>query len=160
MKNTISDKELEERVAIVRRFKSLLEQQRQKFKEYLNVLELQEGKIEEEDVYAIRSHEELGNQIVKNISELQRAIVPMQQLYTSTRAASYNPKEAVPIEQIQSELEQLQRKVLTQNERNRELLNVHLADVRRRLSSLQNPYKSLQSIYAEKSPSTLINIEA
>ena len=160
MKNTISDKELEERVAIVRRFKSLLEQQRQKFKEYLNVLELQEGKIEEEDVYAIRSHEELGNQIVKNISELQRVIVPMQQLYTSTRAASYNPKEAVPIEQIQSELEQLQRKVLTQNERNRELLNVHLADVRRRLSSLQNPYKSLQSIYAEKSPSTLINIEA
>ena len=42
---TIDDKELNERVAILHRLRELLLQQRRKFQEYLTVLEKQEGSI-------------------------------------------------------------------------------------------------------------------
>ena len=42
----ISQAELDERVAILRKFRALLEQQRKKFQEYLAVLEKQEHSIE------------------------------------------------------------------------------------------------------------------
>ena len=41
-----SQKEIDERVAVLKRFKILLETQRNKFQEYLNVLEKQESSIE------------------------------------------------------------------------------------------------------------------
>ena len=49
MEKEISQEELEERIAIIKRFKKLLQQQRNKFEEYLLVLEKQSGKIEKED---------------------------------------------------------------------------------------------------------------
>ena len=49
MEQKISKEELDERVAILKKFRMLLEQQRKKFQEYLKVLESQENKIAEED---------------------------------------------------------------------------------------------------------------
>ena len=54
-KKELSAKELEERIAILRRFKSLLEQQRNKFQEYLTVLENQQNKIEKDDAVVVRN---------------------------------------------------------------------------------------------------------
>ena len=45
----ITQKELDERVALLHRLKSLLEQQRSKFREYLNVLEKQQDSIAKEE---------------------------------------------------------------------------------------------------------------
>ena len=44
----LTQTEIEERTAILKRFRSLLEQQRAKFKEYLHVLEEQEKTIKTE----------------------------------------------------------------------------------------------------------------
>ena len=77
------NEELEERVAILKRFRFLLEQQRNKFKEYLNVLEKQQNSIDAEDSEALIKHSELEQQIVKNISNLQKVIVPMNKMYTA-----------------------------------------------------------------------------
>ena len=102
MTKELSQEELDERVAILRRFRSLLEQQRNKFREYLLVLEKQEGTIEAEDPDAIIAHSELEEQIVRNIGSLQKVIAPMQQLYQTSHAATYNPQEAIPIDSIQN----------------------------------------------------------
>ena len=67
----LSNEELEERVAILKRFRFLLEQQRNKFKEYLNVLEKQQNSIDAEDSEALIKHSELEQQIVKNISNFE-----------------------------------------------------------------------------------------
>ena len=45
----ITQEELNERVAILKRFRSLLEQQRNKFREYLTVLEKQQDSINDEN---------------------------------------------------------------------------------------------------------------
>ena len=53
MNQKLTQAELDERIQILKRFRSLLEQQRKKFQEYLKVLEAQESKISEEDAEAL-----------------------------------------------------------------------------------------------------------
>lgn len=148
MTKELSQEELDERVAILRRFRSLLEQQRNKFREYLLVLEKQEGTIEAEDPDAIIAHSELEEQIVRNIGSLQKVIAPMQQLYQTSHAATYNPQEAIPIDSIQNELSRLQTQVLAQNEKNRALLRSHINSLRTQMAQFKNPYNNRQSVYA------------
>ena len=150
MKKELSPQELEERVAILRRYKALLEQQRAKFQEYLKILESQEAQIDAENAESVEAHAQLGERIVGSISTLQKVIEPIQMLYSTTNAASYNPLEAVPVEQIQSELKVLNEKVQAQNEKNRELLENRMTQVRTQIMQLRNPYRYNRSVYAER----------
>ena len=160
MVEIISQKELDERMAILRRFRSLLEQQRTKFREYLKVLEMQESKIASQDVESIRAHSELETQIVEGIGSLQKVIGPMQKLYLSARKSTYNPADIVPIEKLQDDLTHLQTQVLAQNERNRQLLRSGMTELREQIVSIKNPYRARQSVYAEPEAGNLIQIEA
>lgn len=143
----ITQQELDERVATLRHFRKLLEQQRAKFQEYLNVLEKQQNSISKEDTDALVAHTEIEQQVLKSISGLQKVIVPMQKMYTAVSGTTQDDKE---IAAIQNELNSLQSKVLEQNEKNRELLKCHIVELRSRISSLQNtnPYKNAASVYA------------
>ena len=80
----ITQEELNERVAILKRFRTLLEQQRGKFREYLDVLEKQHDSITTENTEALLAHTELEQQVVKNLANLQKVIVPMSKLYNSS----------------------------------------------------------------------------
>lgn len=137
----LTDEELNERVAILRRFRTLLEQQRAKFQEYLEVLEKQEKSISDEDTTAIIGHAELEQQVVAGIKNLQKVIVPVSEMYRA-------PENDKSVESIQDELEKLQEKVLAQNQKNRELLKKHLVQIRTQLDNFKNPYKKNRSIYA------------
>ena len=142
----ISAQELEERVALLKKFRSLLQQQRDKFREYLTVLEKQENSITTENADALLAHTELEQQVVSNIMNLQKVIVPMSDLY---KERGGDQKEA-SITSLQNDLSDLQDKVLAQNKKNRDLLRSHIASIRTQISSFRNPYKSRRSIYAEK----------
>lgn len=150
----LTDEELNERVAILRRFRTLLEQQRAKFQEYLEVLEKQEKSISDDDTNAIIGHAELEQQVVAGIKNLQKVIVPVSEMYR----ASENDKS---VKSIQNELEKLQEKVLAQNQKNRELLKKHLVQIRTQLDSFKNPYKKNRSIYAaaQNAHGSLIAVE-
>lgn len=143
----LTDEELNERVAILRRFRTLLEQQRSKFQEYLNVLEKQENAISAEDTNAIINHAELEQQVVAGIKNLQKVIVPMSEMYKSS-AKNANSESDKSVESIQNELEKLQGKVLEQNQKNRELLKKHLVQIRSQIENFKNPYRKNRSIYA------------
>lgn len=160
MEAKLSKEELDERVAILKRFRSLLEQQRNKFQEYLTVLEKQESNIcaEDADPEALMAHSELEAQIVAGISSLQKVIVPMQNLYSSSKAASYNPADAVPVELLQKDLSDLQSKVLAQNEKNRELLRTRISDIKQQMTNMKNPYRNIKSVYAKQGSNTYGNI--
>ncbi len=148
----LTQAQIEERVAVLKRFKSLLEQQRNKFREYLHVLECQQNKIELDDGDALIAHAELEQQIVANISNLQKVIEPMQSMYNAVAlgpGVSVEQKQGV--QKMQSDLADLQKRVLAQNERNRELLKVHIEQIKNQLSKAQvaNPYRGQRSIYAD-----------
>ncbi len=148
----LKQEEIAERVAVLKRFKTLLIEQRKKFQEYLKVLELQENKIEQEDTESLLEHTQLEAEIVESIGSLQKVIIPMQKLYNSN-ANFYNPQELIPITNIQNDLKNLQSQVLEQNEKNRTLLKEHMAYLREQITNFKNPCKNRSSIYASRATS-------
>ena len=153
----ISQEELDRRVAILHRFRTLLQEQRNKFQEYLNVLEKQKESISEEDPEKILAHTELEQQVVKNIINLQKVIVPISKMYSNGSKLSHT-EEDKEIKKIQNDLSELQDKVLKQNEINRDLLRVHIEQIRTQLSNFKNPYKNNRSVYAPHQPSKIATI--
>lgn len=149
----ITQEELNERVALLRRFRSLLEEQRGKFREYLTVLEKQQDSITEENPESLLAHTELEQQVVKNIANLQKVIVPMSKLYKSKAGTYAAPaEEDADIIKIQNELSDLQNKVLKQNAINRDLLRVHIEQLKSQIAGFKNPYKNNRSVYATVQP--------
>lgn len=158
---SISQSELDERVAILRRFRSLLEQQREKFREYLHVLELQESDVLSDKADAVVAHAELSGHIVKGISSLQKIIVPMQKLYEKSGAPLGNTEDDASVLKLQTDLNDLRERVLAQNEKNKVLVKNYMLTIRTEIESLKNPYRTSKSIYAgQESDGNLVHIEA
>ena len=156
----LTQEELNERVAILRRFKSLLEEQRGKFREYLNVLEKQQDSITSENPESLLAHTELEQQVVKNIANLQKVIVPMAKMYKANGAHSSPVSEDAEITKIQNELSDLQDKVLKQNAINRDLLRVHIEQLKSQINNFKNPYKANRSVYASVQPvAQMVHVE-
>ena len=158
----LTQQELDERIAVLRKFRTLLEQQRDKFREYLDVLEKQQDSILSKDAETLRSQTELGKDVVKNIVNLQKVIVPMHDLCNAvdpSSAGTADDARAVP--ELQSDLADLKQKVLTQNRKNRALLQSRMTTVHTQLASLKNPYRYNRSVYAEKKAvGRLVEVEA
>ncbi len=156
----ITQQELDERVALLRKFRSLLEQQRNKFQEYLTVLEKQNDSITSQNAESLLAHTELEQQVVRNIANLQKVIVPMQKMYKSGVPMAHTDEE-LSINKIQNELADLQNKVLKQNQINRDLLRVHIETIRNQIQNFKNPYKNVRSVYAQpQHVASLVEVEA
>ncbi len=151
MTTVLTKEEIDERVAVLHRLRTLLEQQREKFRQYLTVLEKQEHVIEEENGEALVAQTELEQEIVSGISHLQRIIEPIESMYTNTH---HSPDEIVP--SLKTDLLDLQTKVLKQNEKNRDLLKVHIESIKSKLHTIKNPYTSRKSVYASSSHSASV----
>ena len=156
----LTNEELNERVALLKKFRALLEQQRNKFQEYLTVLEKQQDSISKEDPEALLAHTELEQQVVKNIANLQKVIVPMTRMYKATNQNMPNSDQE-SITKIQNDLNDLQNKVLNQNKINRDLLRVHIDSIRQQIQNFKNPYKTNRSVYSQKQPvAQLVEVDA
>ncbi len=156
---TLTQEEINERIAILKRFKSLLEEQRKKFNEYLTVLEMQSSEIETGNADAIAAHTELESQIVSNLSSLQKVIVPMEELYKD-KVAVFDKGGMSGIPVLKTDLAQLQEKVLERNKLNRELLAAQMAKITATRISLNNPYRNTRTVYAsQQHTGNMISIE-
>ena len=134
----LTDREVNERIAILKRFKTLLEQQRNKFREYLKILENQQNSIAQEDPESLFTHTVLEQQVVQNIVTLQKVIDPMNSLYRQFNSIAEDKDDHV-LSDLKNDLTNLQEKVLVQNKKNRDLLRTHLSQIRRQLESFKNP---------------------
>ena len=139
----LNDSEIAERVAVLKRFRSLLEQQRLKFREYLTVLEKQEKSISDENTDAVLQHTELEESIIAEIFTIQKVIDPLEYMHTNI---CKNEHSDIP--HLKTDLDDLQKRVLAQNKRNRELLQTHITGLRQQIASLKRPYAHKESIYA------------
>ena len=159
--SNITQEELNERVALLRRFRSLLEEQRGKFREYLTVLEKQQDSITTENPESLLAHTELEQQVVKSIASLQKVIVPMSKMYSAVGNKAPAAEDA-EITKIQNDLSDLQDKVLKQNAINRDLLRVHIEQLRSQIANFKNPYKNNRSVYANvhaQAVATMVQVE-
>lgn len=144
-KENLSNAELERRISVVRRFKTLLEEQREKFSQYLFVLEKQEKEIEKSNVEAIVQHNEVENNIIENILNVQKVIEPIEKMYYIV-----NPEASdVDVTKLKDDLGRLQIAVLKQNEKNQTILQEKMATLNQEIThfSFKTPYK--KNVYAK-----------
>ena len=147
----LTQAQIEERVAVLKRFRALLEQQREKFREYLHVLECQQGKIEVDDGDALFAHTRLEEQIVSSIENLQKVIEPVQNMYNAVASGSeLGEEDKNSVQKMQAELAALQKKVLLQNQHNQNLLKIHIEQIKKQIAEVHraNPYIGKRSGYA------------
>ena len=153
----LTQAEIDERTAILRRFRSLLEQQRDKFREYLRVLESQSKMIQEENTQSLLAHTELEQQIASHIISLQKVIKPMELMYQERISKGRGDVADSPV--LQADLERLQRQVLERNQSNRNLLKLHMSQIKERMSTVTNPYRHNKSVYAQSAQvASMVNI--
>ncbi|HOT61609.1 MAG TPA: flagellar biosynthesis protein FlgN [Treponemataceae bacterium] len=146
--------EVEERKAILKRFRRLLEEKRRKFRDYLTVLEKQHEMISIDNVDAMLAHAELEQGIVAEIYTVQKVIDPLEEMYR----AAYPSSADVEIPKLQADLAKLQKDVLAQNDRNRELLKVRMQELRQKVQGLQSGPRKASVYAAEAHTAKVIDI--
>ena len=160
MVSHISEEESLERVALLRRFKRLLEEKRGKFREYLSALEAQEKSIAAGNTERIERQSLLGEAIVSEIYTIQKVIDPIEAMYRDIYApeAASSSSDEMLIPKLQADLEKLHCDIETQNKKNRDLLKSAMGRVRNELAQLKKPY-ARKSVFASESDSaSLVDI--
>ena len=151
----LSQEELARRVAVVRRFKELLIQQRDRFKDYISVLDRQKDVIEQGNAEALISHVEREEQLVADIFAIQKVIDPMESMYRTV-----NPGKESEVPSIKVALDELKAEATVRAKQNRELLTQRMAQMRMEIKNLRNnPYASRRSVYADSGTPSLVDIK-
>lgn len=148
--------ELERRVALLRRFRELLLQQRSSFERYLTVLDHEKADIEQGDVDRLMAHVEIEEAIVSELYTFQKVIDPLEQLYKE----AYPPAEAAThdLPALKGALVELRDEVLRRNEENRNLLKGRMEVLRGEILALRGPYAKRSSVYAGAGEGGLLDI--
>ncbi len=128
------DTAVDDRVAVLLRFRETLKAQREKFSRYLKLLDRQEKAIRTGDVDAIVQQAELETTLLREIEAVQKVLTPLEAVYVR----SY-PQDEDQIPPLRRAVLELRSAVLQHNRRNRELLREKLELVRTEIESLRVP---------------------
>ncbi len=148
-----SDKgSVEERIALLKSLKGHLIAQRDKFEQYLDLLDRQEESIQSGDMERLQAHIELEKGIIEEIYAFQKVIDPLTEVYRMAYPAS---EPEIPL--LSESLEHARQEVLARNERNRSLLKKNLETLRQEIASLRIP-KRAKSPYGDVGVPSMIDI--
>jgi hypothetical protein len=150
--------EMERRAAVLRRFRELLVQQREKFERYLLVLDHEKSDIETDDIDKLVSHVELEQEIVSEIYTFQKVIDPLEELYRASYAAGGPPVEG-ELPELKNALVELRGEVLARNAENRVLLKRRMETLRTEIDAVHRPMAGRRSIYADQGAGSLLDIK-
>jgi hypothetical protein len=157
----VSAGELSQRVAVLRRFRALLTEQRGRFQSYLETLDRQRQLIETGTAEELIAHVELEEKIVADIFSIQKVIDPLDEMYR----VIYSGGADLPgyagggdeVSGLKSALEELKIQAAARSGRNRDLLSRRMAEIRSEIKALRsNPY--LQSSRSAVPSPTLVDI--
>jgi hypothetical protein len=166
--------EVRRRVAVLKRFRELLRQQRDRFAQYLEVLDKQKKVIESGSADELMAHVELEEKIVSDIFSIQKVIDPLEDMYQtllppkdakSRMSASGGvlsddaSMEERELPGLRSALEELKAEAVIRSERNKGLLSKRMEELRLEMKSLRaNPYALRRSVYSGETAS-LVDIK-
>jgi len=168
-KTELSSAEVERRVAIIKRFRELLSQQRDRFRQYLNVLGKQKDVIEKGSADELMVHVELEEQIVGDILAIQKVIDPLEAMYqtafptgsTTTSAVAHSSGTTVSqgegeVPSLRAALEELRSEAVIRSGQNRDLLSKRMEEIRQEMKTLRaNPYAIHHSVYSDEGPALI-----
>jgi thiamine kinase-like enzyme len=139
----IDSMELSQRVAVLKRFKTLLTQQRDRFRNYLDLLDKQQSVIESGSAEDLLNYVEIEEKIVADIFSIQKVIDPLEKMYytvvSSPEKVKTQSNDEVP--SLKASLEKLQSEAVIRSTKNKELLSKRMLELRMEIKNLRNnPY--------------------
>jgi chromosome segregation ATPase len=150
--------EVVRRVAVLKRFRELLTQQRDRFRAYLEVLDKQKDMIESGNAEVLLSHVEMEEQIVADIFSIQKVIDPLEDMYHAVCSEKDAGNGDVP--SLKAALEELKTEAAARSERNKDLLSKRMAEIRQEIKALRgNPYAARPSVYASEGSASLVDLK-
>ena len=157
-KTELGSRELERRVAILKRFRELLSQQRGRFQQYLEVLDKQKDVIEKGSPDDLIVHVELEEKIIGDIFSIQKVIDPLEEMYQAHITETL-PGEIREVPSLKAALEDLRSEAVVRSARNRDLLTKRMEELRQEMKTLRsNPYAIHRPAFSEAS-ATLVDIK-
>jgi hypothetical protein len=157
--------EVERRVAILKRFRELLSQQRDRFRQYLDILDKQKNVIRDGSADDLVVHVELEEKIVGDIFAIQKVIDPLEAMYQAAfplpgqAFAGEVPAESSDIREVptlRAVLEELKTEAVIRSNQNRDLLAKRMEELRREMKILRaNPYAIHRSVYSRETAALL-----
>jgi hypothetical protein len=164
----IDSAELAQRVAILRRFKTLLTQQRDRFRSYLNLLDKQQSVIESGSAEDLLTYVEIEEKIVADIFSIQKVIDPLEEMYYSVISGQGPGK--IPEKQessdevhgLKASLEKLKSEAVIRSTKNKELLSKRMLELRSEIKALRNnPYaaNNRRSNFSGGSTASLVDLQ-
>ena len=164
MNAEMTPEEVKTRAAVLSRFREMLQTQRDRFRDYLEVLEKQQKTIEQGDTEALLAQVDLEEHLLRDISNIQKVIDPLEDLYR--RFPGPAPEQSGEEEtrertrSLKASLAALKQEAAARTARNRDLLAKRMTEVRSELTSLRgNPYAARRSIYADTVAPSLIDVK-
>jgi hypothetical protein len=165
MMKELTNDEVARRVAIVKRFRELLKNQRERFSRYIDVLDKQKEVIESGSPDSLIAHVELEEEIVTDIFAIQKVIDPLESLYQTLAPENADANiadAALPEERevhgLKAALSELRAEAVVRSERNRSLLSRRMEELRAEMKTLRkNPYALHKSPYAAQT-ATLVDV--
>lgn len=150
----IDSMELSQRVAILKRFKKLLTQQRDRFRNYLELLDKQQTVIESGSAEDLLDYVEIEEKIVADIFSIQKVIDPLEEMYNTvvskTVVSNAQPQKEKPqndeVPTLKASLGKLQTEAVIRSTKNKELLSKRMLELRSEIKALRNnPYAARRS---------------
>jgi hypothetical protein len=166
----IDSAELAQRVAILKRFKILLSQQRDRFHSYLDLLDKQQNVIEAGTAEELLNYVEIEEKIVADIFSIQKVIDPLEEMYNSVVSENTRLQSSVKIDNaggqeevpsLKASLEKLKGEAVLRSTKNKELLSKRMLELRQEIKTLRNnPYTaSGRSAYSNSNKASLIDLQ-
>lgn len=158
MSFALSQSEINERVEILRRFREALVRQRERFREYLAMLEEQEqlqarGDEADRPEDRLEMHVRVEQEIVREIGTFQQVIEPLELMYRE-----YDPSGAEDLPRLRTSLDRAKEEILHRAAYTRELLQQQLESLRSEIAGLRIMHAS-RTTYLTPAP-TAVDISA
>jgi hypothetical protein len=162
----LTPEEVARRVAVLKRFRELLQAQRDRFQDYLVVLDKQKDVIEQGAAGDILTHIELEENIVADIFAIQKVIDPLEAMYRTAypeHTACRPGDDAAPVSGIKNltdALDDLKADAIARTGRNKALLAGRMDEIRKEIKTLKkNPYITARPSYSDEGVAFLVDIE-
>jgi hypothetical protein len=154
---TVPQDELKKRIAILRRFRELLVEQRERFRNYLSVLEKQKSSIASGSADELSAHVEIEEKIVADIFSVQKSIEPIREMFEF----SWKDGAAPDIEDLKSSLDGLKNEASRRIVENKKLLQHRMTVLRDEIKNAKtNPFNNKRrSVYNDGVTASLLDIK-
>jgi flagellar biosynthesis/type III secretory pathway chaperone len=139
-------------MALLSKLRDQLLAQREKFEEYLLVLEQQEVAIAEGDAERLGRYVEMETRIIEDIEAVQRVVAPLSAVYREV-----TPEPDPEIVDLTETLGNLHKETSKRNLRNQELLRGGIETLREEIEAVRQPQRAV-NVYSSRDTATLLDI--